>query len=193
MQISGVVKLFKRMCCAWAEFRGWEFKVNIPADVKKAVVVMAPHTTNFDFILSMAYLHFWGRPVNYMAKKELFKGPMGPFMRATGSLAIDRSKKTNVVEQMAEQFAERDELLLIIAAEGTRKAVSKWKTGFYHIAEGAGVPLWLGMIDASNKTAGVIQEQPMEGKSKEEVMNEIQQFYSTIEPIDPKGWNPDFL
>ncbi len=154
--------------------------------------MVAPHTTNFDFILSMGYIDYWGRNVNYMAKKELFKWPLGILMRGTGSIPIDRSKNLNVVQQMAEEFAKRDELILIIAAEGTRRAVKKWKTGFYHIAKEANVPLWVGKIDAKNKSAGVFKEQSLEG-SKEDVMKQIQAYYANIEALDPKGWNPDFL
>lgn len=128
-----------------------------------------------------------------MAKKELFKGPIGTFLRATGSVPIDRSRNMNVVDQMAEAFAERDELILILASEGTRKSVKKWKTGFYHIADTAKVPLWMGKIDAGNKHAGVFEELKMEGKSKEEVMKEIQAWFKDVKALDPKGWNPDFL
>jgi len=193
MKTPGVINLFNKMCCKWSQRKGWNYVQNMPADVKKAVVVVAPHTTNFDFVLSMGFVHFWGRRVNYMAKKELFKGPMGTFLRASGAISIERNKNTNVVQQMAKQFTERDELLLIIAAEGTRKAVKKWKTGFYHIAQEAGVPLWLGVLDAGNKLGGVIKELPLEGKTKEQVMVEVQAFFSDVEALDPKGWNPTFL
>lgn len=188
-----MVRFFLGFCYVIARLWGWKYVINFPRDLKKAVVVVAPHTTTRDFVLAMGSLYVWNRPVSYMAKKELFKGFTGLLLRSTGAMPIDRDKKANVVQQMAEQFAKRDQLILILSAEGTRKAVKKWKSGFYHIAKEARVPLWLGIIDAGTKVGGIIQEQPMKGKAQKEVMSEMQQFFSTVEALDPKGWNPDFL
>ena len=91
-----------------------------------------------------------------MGKHTLFpKGPLGAIMRWFGGIAIDRRKRHNTVEQMAEEYRRRDELLVVITPEGTRSEVDRWKGGFYHIACAANVPIVLGFVDAKTKTTGL--------------------------------------
>lgn len=132
----------------WTAFGG-------PPPGGKGVILAVPHVTNWDFVNYMGLTHDLGVRTRFMAKDSLFKWPMGRFMRDMGGIPVDRTRKANLVEQMAEQFAQRDELLLTIAPEGSRGATGAWKTGFYHIAHRAGVPIVCGLIDYENRTGGL--------------------------------------
>lgn len=121
----------------------------------KAVILAVPHVTNWDFVNYMGLTHDLGLRTRFMAKDSLFKWPMGRFMRDMGGIPVDRTRKGRLVEQMADQFAQRDELLLTIAPEGSRGTKGAWKTGFYHIAHRAGVPIVCGLIDYDRRTGGL--------------------------------------
>lgn len=133
---------------------GWKVTGEKP-DAKKFVVIAAPHTSNWDlpFMLGVA-LYFRVR-LHWMGKDSLFKPPFGFVLKWLGGIPIDRSKANNVVSQMVERFAAADELAVAIPPEGTRDKVRYWKTGFYNIAHGAGVPIALGFLDYDKKTGGI--------------------------------------
>ena len=111
-----------------------------PAD-PKAVVICAPHTSNWDGIWMLAAAGAWRFTLRYMGKKSLTEGPFGWLVRWTGCIPVDRAKSNDLVAQMARAFAAEDRLMLAIPPEGTRGRVEKWKSGFYHIAVGANVPI----------------------------------------------------
>lgn len=129
---------------------GW--KVIPPPDIKPPYVVIgAPHTSNWDFLLMLAAVFLTKMDVKWMGKNSLFPPVLGGISRWFGGIPIDRNKSFNVVGQMVNEFKANQSLSLIIAPEGTRKKVSQWKSGFYHIAHKAGVPIMLGVIDAEAK------------------------------------------
>lgn len=119
---------------------GWRFKGEIP-DVPKAVVIVAPHTSNWDFVLGIAGLFAVGIRVTFLGKHTLFHGCSGRAMRWLGGIPVDRRASSGVVEQTVELFRQREQLLLVLSPEGTRSRVDRWRSGFYHIARGAGVPI----------------------------------------------------
>lgn len=119
---------------------GWKLRGTFP-DVPRAVLIGAPHSSWWDGIWGLLMKVAIGVDVHFMAKQELFAGPLGWLLRKLGGMPIDRSAAKGVVEQMIEQFARRDALWLGITPEGTRKRVEKWKSGFWHIAHRAGVPV----------------------------------------------------
>jgi 1-acyl-sn-glycerol-3-phosphate acyltransferase len=133
---------------------GWQVEGKLP-DVPKLVVIGAPHTSNWDFVLFLA-LAFWLR-VNprYMGKIELFRSPLGFFFRWCGGIPVDRSKSTGLVDQTVQAIEAAEEFILVITPEGTRGKVRAWKNGFYHIAQKAGIPIALGFIDRPRKTIGI--------------------------------------
>lgn len=133
---------------------GWKIASRLPKDIKKCVLVAAPHTSNYDYPLSLATLYASGVRVRFLAKKDLFKFPLGILMRASGGMPVDRSRHTNMVDAMVEMFNESKELILMIPVEGTRSYVKEWKSGFYHTAMGAGVPIALGFLDYGRKVSG---------------------------------------
>lgn len=164
---------------------------NLPADLKKFVVVAAPHTSNFDFPLAKAAFYLMGMRVKFLAKKSLFQGFFGKLFYRWGGIPVDRSSKLNMVDQLKEQFEKLDELALVISPEGTRKAVDQWKSGFYHIAKGANVPIVCGYLDYQKKEAGV---GPIlyDLSDMDQVLDTMREFYKNISPKNPESYQPDF-
>jgi 1-acyl-sn-glycerol-3-phosphate acyltransferase len=125
----------------WAlALAGWRFEGNFP-DIPKSVLVVAPHTSNWDFPVGLAAMYALGLRVAFLAKDSLFRPPLGAFLRWWGGVPVDRSAAHGVVEQSAQVMKQRQRLYLVVAPEGTRKKVTRWKSGFYRIAHAAGVPL----------------------------------------------------
>lgn len=121
----------------------------------KYVIIAAPHTSNWDFFYTMLVAFALKLKVYAMGKKSLTEGLFGKFMLWFGVIPIDRDKSNNVVAQTIETFNSQDNLSIIIPPSGTRNKVQYWKTGFYHIAHGAGVPIALGYIDYKRKIGGL--------------------------------------
>ncbi len=133
---------------------GWTVKVELP-DFDKCIICVAPHTSNWDFILcELAYLSL-GRRSGFLMKKDWFFFPLGNFFRAIGGVPVDRSRRTDLVEQIAEQFDQHEKMSIAITPEGTRSANPNWKTGFYRIAQRAGVPLVLAYLDYGKREIGI--------------------------------------
>lgn len=130
---------------------GWKFVGDVPTE-KKAVVIAAPHTSNWDFVWGKLAFIAYDIRTTILMKKEFFFWPMGPLLRALGAIPIDRSKKSNLTDQLAEVFAQREELYLSLSPEGTRSRRPVWKRGFYYIALKAEVPILLGSLDYETKT-----------------------------------------
>jgi 1-acyl-sn-glycerol-3-phosphate acyltransferase len=124
----------------WYRVAGWRPRGTLPA-VPKMVIVGASHTSNWDFLVFVGTVHAVGRRVRFIGKKSLFDGPFGGFFRALGGVPVDRAAPQDLVSQIAAEFARHDDFVLIIAAEGTRSFTTRWRTGFYHIALAAGVPI----------------------------------------------------
>lgn len=136
---------------AYLKLSGWRIEGDWPA-LKKAVLVAAPHTSNWDGVNMLATSAYYRVPLKWMGKKSLTQGPFGWLIKAAGCVPIDRSQSNDVVQAMNAEFASRQSMVLAIPPEGTRSAVREWKSGFYHIAVGAGVPLVLSVLDYGTKT-----------------------------------------
>jgi 1-acyl-sn-glycerol-3-phosphate acyltransferase len=117
------------------------------------VVVGAPHTSNWDYVLMLLVMWNGGVPPRVLIKKELFRGPLGWLLRANGGIPTDRANPAGLVRELIEQ-AGTTPFLLIIAAEGTRKKTKYWKSGFYRIAQSTGLPVALAFVDRPTRTAG---------------------------------------
>lgn len=129
---------------------GWQTISTIPP-LEKYVLIGAPHTTNWDFPMTLLALSSLGVKFNWVAKHTLFWWPLGLFLRAIGGIPVDRSGGMAFIKQAIELYKERDKLILAIAPEGTRSRTSHWKSGFYVIACKANVPIVLGSIDYPTK------------------------------------------
>ena len=143
---------------AWLGLRlaGWKLKGQ-PPNARKFVIIAYPHTSNWDFPLGLAACIVFRIKVYWLGKHSLFKGPAGPLMRWLGGIPIDRSKSHDFVQQSIDAFGQSDEIVMALAPEGTRSPVEKWKTGFYHIATGANVPIVPGYLDYAKKEAGFLE------------------------------------
>lgn len=130
--------------------KGWKIDGTLPKNLRKYVIAGAPHTSNWDFVFFTGATHEEGIRPNFMGKHTLFQWPMRNFMLDMGGIPVDRRSRLNATEQVANEFARRDELALVIACEGTRKSDGKWKSGFYHIARAAGVPIVPAFADNAN-------------------------------------------
>ena len=134
-------RIVRRIILAIWYLRGWKIDSPLPRHLKKFVLAGAPHTSNWDFVFFTGATHEEGIRPNFMGKHTLFQGIMKNFMLDMGGIPVDRRSRLNATEQVAAEFAARDELALVIACEGTRKTDGKWKSGFYHIARAANVPI----------------------------------------------------
>ena len=130
---------------------GWRIDGKLP-DLPKYVLVGAPHTSNWDFVLFLGVIFSLRANVHFMGKAELFRFPVGWFFRYCGGVPVDRKKSTGLVDQMVKACNEAENFILVIAPEGTRHQVAEWKRGFYHIAKNAGIPIVIAIVDGRHKT-----------------------------------------
>ena len=162
---------------------GWRVDGTLP-DLPKYVIIGAPHTSNWDFILFLGIIFRLRINVSYMGKVELFRSPLGWFFYYCGGIPVDRSKSTGLVEQTVEACEKADQFILVIAPEGTRHGVKEWKRGFYHIAKGAGIPIVMAKVDGKHKTVHVGQVfHPTEDMESD--MKVIQDAFKGITGIRP--------
>lgn len=134
---------------------GWRFTSEFPVETQKAVVIAAPHTSNWDLPYALMAAFAMGRKVHWLGKRQIFRFPFAGVMRWLGGIAVDRSRSGNLVEAAVQCFRETPgPLLLIVPPEGTRSAVENWKTGFYYIALGAKVPVVMAYMDHGARRCG---------------------------------------
>ncbi len=132
---------------------GWTLDRTNPP-VTNCVVIAAPHTSNWDFILMLLFAGAFGLKISWMGKSNLFIKPFGYFLRLIGGISINRRKKNQIVDHMISLFRQRENFLLVVPVEGTRARANFWKSGFYHIAKGANVPILPTFLDYGNKRGG---------------------------------------
>jgi 1-acyl-sn-glycerol-3-phosphate acyltransferase len=132
---------------------GWRIDGERPTH-KKYMLLAAPHTSNWDFALIVMVAFRLKLDVHWMGKSTLFPFPLRAVMIWLGGIPIDRNRASNVVDQMVDQFNVRESLVVLVPPEGTRSKVDRWKSGFYHIAVQAKIPIVLGFVDAKTKQIG---------------------------------------
>ncbi|TAE01273.1 MAG: glycerol acyltransferase [Bacteroidetes bacterium] len=175
---------------------GWKLGGNLPANIKKCVMIAAPHTSNWDIVFTRAAFALLDVPVRFTIKKEWFDSPIGFFIKFIGGIPIDRNlkreegKRNSIVEGMIALFDQNEQLTVLVTPEGTRSLATKWKTGFYHVAVGGQVPIALGFVDYKNKIAGVGKVIFPTGDFEKE-MREIMDFYKEITPKYPERFSVD--
>jgi 1-acyl-sn-glycerol-3-phosphate acyltransferase len=163
---------------------GWRVEGKLP-DLPKYVLIGAPHTSNWDFVLFLGIVFTLRANVKFMGKAELFRFPHGPFFYYCGGIPVDRKKSTGLVEQMVDACHKADKFILTIAPEGTRHHVTEWKRGFYHIAKSAGIPIVMAVVDGKKKIARVGQVfQPTEDMEAD--MKSIQGYFEGAVGINPR-------
>ena len=134
---------------------GWNVEGEIP-NARKLVLIVAPHTSNWDFVVAVAAKLALGIDVRWLGKDTLFRGPFGTLLRHIGGRPVDRHHSHNVVGGIVEEFARSDRMILGLAPEGTRKRVERWRTGFWHIAHGAAIPIVPVALDFGTKAIRIL-------------------------------------
>jgi len=163
---------------------GWRVDGQLP-DIPKFVLIGAPHTSNWDFVLFLGVIFGLQANVRFMGKAGLFRFPIGWFFRYCGGIPVDRSKSTGLVDQMVQASRELERFILTIAPEGTRHHVQEWKRGFYHIAKNAGIPIVMAVVDGKHKEVRVGQVfHPTEDIEAD--MKSIQGFFAGVVGINPR-------
>lgn len=164
---------------------GWHVDGTLP-DLPKYVLVGAPHTSNWDFVLFLGVIFVLRANVRFMGKAELFRFPIGWFFRYCGGYPVDRKKSTGLVEQMVNAINKEDRFILTITPEGTRHYVQEWKRGFYHIAKGAGIPIAMAVVDGKHKTVSILKEVFHPTEDMETDMRAIKGAFEGIIGINPR-------
>jgi 1-acyl-sn-glycerol-3-phosphate acyltransferase len=181
----------KTLAKAFLRATGWRIDGDRPP-YDKYVLVAAPHTSNWDGVYMIAIAWALEMRVRWVGKHTLFRFPYGPFMRLMGGVAVDRRASHNFVEAVVRLFAERDELCLAVPAEGTRSKVEYWKSGFYHMALSADVPLVLGFLDFSRKCGGFGPALRLTGDVRAD-MDRIRAFFADKKGKFPERFTPPRL
>lgn len=132
---------------------GWELCGEVPRQ-KKIMLIAGPHTSNWDFVLLLAVMFNHHMEIHWLGKHTLFRQPFRAITKWFGGIPVNRGKATNVARQVVDVYHTSERLIVLITPEGTRSKVHEWKTGFYRIAEGAGIPIVLGFCDFSRKQVG---------------------------------------
>jgi 1-acyl-sn-glycerol-3-phosphate acyltransferase len=175
-----VNNLLRTASRAFLHFAGWKVEGELPERAGKCVLIAAPHTSNWDLPYTLMVAFVLNLRVYWMGKQSLFRWPFGPVMRWLGGIPVDRSKTNNLVAASAQAIVAADgPLQLAVPPEGTRGKTRHWKTGFYHIAIAAQVPIVLAYMDYERKVSGLGPVFQPTGDVHAD-MAEIKRFYATI-------------
>jgi 1-acyl-sn-glycerol-3-phosphate acyltransferase len=172
----------------WLRAFGWR-AAGDTKDVPRAVFVAAPHTSNWDLPFTLATAWTLGVEINWVGKHTLFRWPFGAFFRALGGVPVDRTKRTSFVSRAADTLRGAEAMYLIVAPSGSRSRREHWKSGFYHIAREAEVPILLGYLDYAKREGGVGPRLVPTGDLPRD-MESIRAFYAGVTPKYPAQWAP---
>jgi 1-acyl-sn-glycerol-3-phosphate acyltransferase len=176
--------IFHYLARFWMRMFGWQVVGKLP-DIPKFVLIGAPHTSNWDFVLFLGVIFTLRASVRFMGKAELFRFPVGWFFRYCGGIPVDRKKSTGLVDQMVKVSNASKKFILTIAPEGTRHHVTEWKRGFYHIAKEAGIPIVMAVVDGKRKEVRIGQVFHPTGNVEAD-MKTIQGFFTGIVGVNPR-------
>jgi 1-acyl-sn-glycerol-3-phosphate acyltransferase len=168
---------------------GWRTVGTVP---QRGVLVGAPHTSNWDWVLTLLLGWDYGIQIRLLVKQEFFKGPLAPFMRATGAVALDRANPGETVRELLAEAEGDEPFVLGLAAEGTRSRGEYWKSGFYRIAQQSGLPITLAFLDAPSKVVGWGPTFAPTGDVGAD-MDRVREFYADKTGIRPEGFTPPRL
>ena len=178
-------RVVKRFLLALFDGRGWSFAGQAPQS-RKCIILGAPHTSNWDFVFFLGAVTKLGLRPSFVGKVSLFRAPLTRFMHDMGGIPVDRrAKNQNYVEQVVAAFTNTAELALVIAPEGTRGAITAWRSGFYHIALRAGVPMVPAWVDNATMKGGIGPEIMPTGDYAAD-LRKIALFYYEHMPDHPK-------
>lgn len=177
----------KKALAQWIlRLAGWKLGP-IDDGIDKCVLCVAPHTSNWDFILGKLFYTALGRDANFLIKKDWFFFPFNYIFDWLGGVPVDRSKRTTVVDQMVAEFNRRSYFHLAVTPEGSRKPVKEWKKGFYYIALQAKVPIVMAYIDYGKKEVGIKGVYYPSGNDVEDI-KAIRQYYKGVQAKKPENF-----
>ena len=172
----------------WLKWGGWRFVGEMP-DLEKMILIGAPHTSNWDFILYLGAIRHWGISPRFVGKHTLFRWPFGYFFRKFGGIPVDRDRPGGMVGQVVEEFEKSPRMILVVAPEGTRKAAPFWKSGFARIAAAAKVPIVPVVLDFPAKT--LVLGDPIHYFGDEKaLMDQLRDFFEPGVGKDGEGKGP---
>lgn len=171
--------MFKGLCRLIFRKMGWQVEMTVPYR-DKCIICVAPHTSNWDFIIAELYYHSIGRTAGFLMKKEWFFWPMGVLFRSMGGIPVERSRHVSLTDRVAEAAIKAERFELAVTPEGTRSLATKWKRGFYFIALKAGLPIQLYAIDYKRKRIVCTQELVPSGNVEAD-MRLIMDYYRPYE------------
>ena len=177
-------KLFSKLVF---KILGWKIVGSIP-EIKKYVVISAPHTSNWDFLIGRCFAYILDIKPKYLVKRELYIWPLSILIKLNGGIPVYRKTAKNTVDQVVEKFQTTENLILGIAPEGTRSRVEKWKTGFYYIAQKANVPIVPMYMDYEKKEVGYFDMLNPSGDLQKD-LQKIQEFYQSVIGKKPELYN----
>ncbi|BCV34773.1 acyltransferase [Shewanella chilikensis] len=183
------LSMFKKICQWLLALFGWQIRGQLP-DSQQYLVIVAPHTSNWDFIIGVLARGALAVKIHFLGKHQLFIPPWGWFFRAIGGRPVDRRKNNNLVDAVSDLYRLDRNFKLALAPEGTRSPVKRWKTGFYHIASKAGVPIVAVGLDFGQK-AVVINQPLIPSADMQQDMDQLIAFYRGIRGRFPKAI-PDY-
>jgi 1-acyl-sn-glycerol-3-phosphate acyltransferase len=188
--------LAKIVAHGYLRLSGWTFKNQMPPEIRQCVLIAAPHTSNWDALYTKLGFMVMGIPAKLTIKDSYMRFPYGPAIRAMGGIGINRRAKKegehrpSMVQAMADLFKQHKELIMLVTPEGTRSLRTEWKTGFYHVAKLAGVPIALAYVDYPKKEIGIDRIiYPSDDMARD--MKEIMDFYKNIQGKHPHNFSVD--
>ncbi len=171
--------IFEWLCIRWFKAKGWRISQNLPPELLQYVLIVAPHTSNWDFPIGVAARKLMGLEVKYVAKSELFRWPVKGTLLRLGGYPIDRSKSNSFVDNVVGLFQTIPNFAVCITPEGTRGKVNKWRTGFYHMAVQAHVPIIMVAFDYAERLVKVSDPFHPTGQQDED-FDIIYAFFRTV-------------
>ena len=176
--------MLRRLGRLGMQLMGWRIDGQFP-DLRKFVIIVAPHTSNWDFLTGLFCDLALDMDASWLAKHTIFVGPFGPLFKSLGGIPIDRRTAHNVVADVAAEFERRDQLVLAITPEGTRKKVKSWRSGYWHIARAAGVPILPVGLDFARRAAVIgTPHAPSDSIEQDEAVFKV--FFAGITPKRPE-------
>lgn len=177
----------RKFFAALLRWMGWQ--INVPVEIPaKCVLCVAPHTSNWDFIIGISFYKSIGGDPHFLMKKDWFFFPIGNLLRSIGGIPVDRKKNTSLSDHMADLFRMEDNFQLAVAPEGTRKKTTRWRTGFYYIALKAEVPIALAYLDYKKKEIGIKEIFEPTGDVDSD-MDKIKNYYKNFKGKYPNSFS----
>jgi len=175
---------FQKLCLGVLSLFGWRTVYEPPTE-PKGIILVYPHTSNWDFMIGILFSYGYGLGASWIAKHSAFRWPLGPVLRRMGGIPIDRRRARGTIGAMVEAYRESDSLWIAITPEGTRSHTNHWKSGFYRIALAADVPCALGFIDFKTKTVSIATYVRFTGQTEKD-LRALRNFFAGKRGLHPE-------